>query len=60
MTTVYMFLYFCGGAAGSLIAVLGWTRGGWAGFCLVAGSFAVAGLAVYVTTRDPLDPATTT
>ena len=60
MTTVYMFLYFCGGAAGSLIAVLGWTRGGWAGFCLAAGSFAVAGLAVYALTRDPLDLPTTT
>jgi predicted MFS family arabinose efflux permease len=58
MTTVYMFLYFCGGPAGSLIGVLGWTRGGWAGFCVAAGSFAVAGLAVYGVTRDPLACAT--
>jgi predicted MFS family arabinose efflux permease len=53
MTTIYMFLYFCGGACGSLASVQGWTYGGWTGFCVAAGSFAVVGLSVYAMTRDP-------
>lgn len=52
MTTVYMFGYFCGGAAGSLVAIQGWTRGGWPGLCLAAGSFAIAGLTAYAFTHD--------
>lgn len=60
MTTVYMFLYFCGGAMGSLIAVQGWTQGGWPGFCVGAGSFAMAGLVVWAINGEDTSPAGTT
>lgn len=50
LNTVYMFLYFVGGALGSFAGVMGWTRGGWLGFCATASAFLVVALVVFFAT----------
>lgn len=45
LNTAYMFFYFIGGALGSLLASLAWSRAQWSGVCAVALTFvAIAGI----------------
>jgi predicted MFS family arabinose efflux permease len=45
LNTIYMTMYFTGGAAGSALAGLAWSRWSWDGVCLLAvGMVAAAGL----------------
>jgi len=46
ITAAYMTCYFIGGAAGSALGTLAWTRAGWAGVCGVGIALAVAALLV--------------
>jgi predicted MFS family arabinose efflux permease len=41
INTVYMTSYFAGGAAGSWLGVLAWTRAGWTGACAVGAAMTV-------------------
>ncbi|MGE8232035.1 MAG: MFS transporter [Stenotrophomonas sp.] len=47
ITSVYMTCYFIGGASGSVLSTMAWTRYGWNGVCALGGVFAVIGLLVY-------------
>ena len=44
ITAAYMTCYFIGGAAGSALGTLGWTRYGWNGVCAVGIALALAAL----------------
>jgi hypothetical protein len=45
LNTIYMTMYFVGGAAGSALAGLAWSRWSWDGVCVLAlGLVAAAGL----------------
>jgi len=45
LNTIYMTMYFIGGAAGSALAGLAWSRWQWDGVCILAlGMIALAGL----------------
>lgn len=44
ITAAYMTCYFIGGAAGSALGTLAWTRHGWTGVCVVGIALAVAAL----------------
>ncbi|WP_433852625.1 MFS transporter [Stenotrophomonas nitritireducens] len=46
ITAAYMTCYFIGGAAGSALGTLAWTRSGWTGVCAVGIALAVAALLV--------------
>lgn len=48
LNTVYMFLYFVGGALGSYFGALAWTTWGWLGVCGLATSVLVLSLALYM------------
>jgi len=44
LNTIYMTMYFIGGAAGSALSALAWSRWGWDGVCVLAlGMIALAG-----------------
>lgn len=45
LNTIYMTSYFAGGAAGSWLGVLAWTRAGWLGACAVGAAMGVIALA---------------
>jgi predicted MFS family arabinose efflux permease len=47
ITSAYMTCYFIGGASGSVLSTMAWTRHGWNGVCALGGVFAVIGLLVY-------------
>jgi predicted MFS family arabinose efflux permease len=47
MTTIYMTVYFLGGAVGSLLSGQAYTHGGWLGVGVIGLIFAFAALAVY-------------
>jgi len=47
ITSAYMTCYFIGGASGSVLSTMAWTRYGWNGVCALGGVFAVIGLLVY-------------
>jgi predicted MFS family arabinose efflux permease len=44
LNAVYMVSFFIGGASGSALAALAWSRAGWPGVCAVGGACAVIGL----------------
>jgi predicted MFS family arabinose efflux permease len=44
VNSVYMVLYFIGGAFGSAVGSRAWAHGGWAGVCWCGGALGVAGL----------------
>ena len=46
ITAAYMTCYFIGGAAGSALGTLAWTRHGWSGVCIVGVALAVVALLV--------------
>ena len=50
LNTVYMVVFFCGGAAGSYASSVAWTRLGWGGVCLVGASFLLAALGAFAAT----------
>jgi predicted MFS family arabinose efflux permease len=54
LNSVYMVLYFIGGAAGSQVAGFAWTRFGWWGVCVGSALLASAGL-VALWTGNPQD-----
>jgi predicted MFS family arabinose efflux permease len=59
LNTVYMTLFFVGGAVGSALATVAWDRWQWNGVCLLAlGLIALAGLchALGMRTREPFNP----
>ncbi|MGE8280010.1 MAG: MFS transporter [Stenotrophomonas sp.] len=47
ITSAYMTCYFIGGASGSALSTLAWTRFGWWGVCVLGCVIAVIGLLVY-------------
>jgi predicted MFS family arabinose efflux permease len=47
LNTVYMFLYFVGGAIGSYGGALSWARWGWTGVCAMATVVPGCALAAY-------------
>lgn len=49
LTTAYITSYFVGGAAGSALSALVYSRAGWTGVCLLGLSFAGAGLGLWLT-----------
>ena len=51
VNTVYMVAYFCGGSLGSFAGAWGFSAGGWNGYCYVAMSFILVGLAVFAARR---------
>ncbi len=53
LTTVYMFTYFVGGAAGGASASAAWSWAGWDGVCLTGGIFFAVGLALFAATSKP-------
>jgi predicted MFS family arabinose efflux permease len=54
LNSVYMVLYFIGGAVASQVAAFSWTRFGWLGVCAAGALLAGAGL-VALWTGDPRD-----
>jgi predicted MFS family arabinose efflux permease len=44
LTSIYMFTYFLGGAAGSALGAAAWVYGGWTGVCGVGAALAALGL----------------
>lgn len=54
LNSVYMVLYFVGGAVGSQVAAFAWTGFGWVGVCAACALLAGAGL-VALWTGDPRD-----
>jgi len=44
VNSVYMVVYFIGGAFGSSVSSWAWARGGWSGVCWCGGAFGAAGL----------------
>jgi predicted MFS family arabinose efflux permease len=48
LNTVYMVMFFVGGASGSSLAAYGWGRWGWAGVCAVGTGMLVVALGVLV------------
>lgn len=53
LNTVYMVSYFIGGAAGSLLGNLAWTRAGWTGVSGLGGVMALAAFGRLIFTRRP-------
>ena len=47
ITSAYMTCYFIGGASGSALSTLAWTRHGWNGVCVLGAVLAVAGLVLF-------------
>lgn len=54
LNTAYMFFYFIGGASGSLLASVAWTRAQWSGVCAVALAFVVIAGIKYSMKRSAL------
>jgi predicted MFS family arabinose efflux permease len=54
LNTVYMFCYFVGGAAGSSLGALLWTRAQWAGVCLFAAIALATALAIYLLSDESI------
>jgi len=57
LNMLYMVAYFAGGAAGTGLGALAWSRFGWGGVCAAGAALCAAGLAALVLKRDP-SPAT--
>jgi predicted MFS family arabinose efflux permease len=55
LNSVYMVIYFLGGAFGSAIGSWAWARGGWSGVCWCGGAFGMAGLLPLVIPRFVLN-----
>ncbi len=53
VTTAYMSAYFCGGTAGSGLAVPLYDRAGWLGVCAAGALLAVCAAALWLTDRVP-------
>jgi predicted MFS family arabinose efflux permease len=51
LNTVYMVSYFLGGAIGSALGAVGWTRWGWKGVCLAGGVQGLVALMARLTDR---------
>ena len=49
LNTIYMTMYFSGGAVGSALATLAWSRWGWDGVCVLALGLVGAAGAVHIT-----------
>lgn len=47
LNTVYMVMYFAGGALGSALGAYGWSRAGWSGVCAAGLCLGLAALAVH-------------
>jgi predicted MFS family arabinose efflux permease len=52
VTTVYMTLYFAGGAVGSALSAVLWDAGGWVAVCVLGAGAAALGLALAATQRS--------
>lgn len=50
---LYMVAYFAGGAAGTGLGALAWSRFGWGGVCAAGAALCAAGLAAILLRRDP-------
>ncbi len=48
ITTIYMTCYFAGGAAGSALAAIVYSREGWTAVCAVGGALGLLGLALWL------------
>jgi predicted MFS family arabinose efflux permease len=57
VTTVYMTVYFLGGALGSGLGTAAYGRYGWGGACAAAGAFCAAGLLAWLAARRHEQPA---
>jgi predicted MFS family arabinose efflux permease len=53
INTVYMSTYFSGGALGSWLGVLGWSRAGWTGVSLAGGALSALALAIFAVGSRP-------
>jgi hypothetical protein len=58
LNAVYMVSFFIGGASGSALAALAWSRAGWSGVCAVGGVCALVGLVVVLLGAAPRRSAT--
>ncbi len=47
LNTVYMVVYFAGGALGTWVGAWAWTAGGWPGVCAAGAAFVAAALAIW-------------
>jgi predicted MFS family arabinose efflux permease len=48
ITSIYMFLYFMGGAIGSAVGAVAWSHGHWPGVCAAGAALASLALAALV------------
>lgn len=52
LNTVYMVMYFVGGALGSSLGAWSWSVAGWSGVCLTGLTFLVTALAIFLKARS--------
>ncbi|MCE9668540.1 MFS transporter [Myxococcus stipitatus] len=52
LNTLYMVMYFAGGAAGSWLGTVAWTHGGWTGVCAAGAVLSLAGIVILAMARN--------